>query len=235
MEDFLKMHEDHDIYLMFAKEFIRIVVGKKNWKHQCIRFKLSEFCSASGEAFCLLVLENNYMRWCGMIEADDYGDKGHTAPPPLYTNAGKSNRKNGTAKPFQGWTVEGYQRFDALYNLVKTDRAKYSRCHFEESLRNILQEENARKRQIAAEEEDDGEEVVYPSHDFDDVVRGGTRPSENAGEMGDTMESSKQIRHSHDAASSSDDSVVSSQDEAEAIEEEEEEEEEQQSEQEDQF
>jgi phosphopantothenoylcysteine synthetase/decarboxylase len=97
-------------------------------------------------------MENNYMRWCGMIEADDFGDKSHSAPPPLYTNAGKSNLKKGAAKPFQGWSAEGYQRFDVLYK-----------------------EENSKKRHNTVTEEDDGEEVVYASHDFDDVVQGGTK------------------------------------------------------------
>jgi hypothetical protein len=94
MEEFLMLHQQEGgHYMMFAKEFVRIVVGKKKWRHQAFQYNLSEFCSASGEAFCLLILENNYMRWCGMVEANDYGDKNHTAPSPLYTNAGKSNRR----------------------------------------------------------------------------------------------------------------------------------------------
>jgi hypothetical protein len=173
MEEFLKLHQEEEHYFMFVQEFVRIVVGKKRWTHQCFRLNLSEYCSASGEAFVLLTLENNYMRWSDMAETGDYGDKNHTAPPPLYTNAGKSNRKLGTARPFQGWSVEGYERFDVLHKLVLADRAKQSRCRFEEMLKNILMEENTKKRQRPEEEEDDGGEVVYPAHDFADVDRGG--------------------------------------------------------------
>jgi hypothetical protein len=55
----------------------------------------------------------------------------------LYTNAGKSNQKDGAAKPFQGWTVEGYQRFDNIYNMVKADQAKDTRSGFEEELKRM--------------------------------------------------------------------------------------------------
>lgn len=203
MEDLLKLHQEEDHYLMFAKEFVRIVVGKSKWTHQCFRYNLSEYCSASGEAFCLLVLENNYMRWCGMIEAGDYGDKGHTAPPPLYTNAGKSNRNNGTAKPFQGWTVEGYERFDALHKLVRVDRAKKSRHEFEERLKEVLLQENSKKRKAKMDDEDDGEEVVYPAHDFDDVDRGGIRSSSTSNE--DVAEGGGSPAAVEEAQSASDD------------------------------
>jgi hypothetical protein len=57
----------------------------------------------------------------GMCESGDYADKKNTGPKPLYTNTGKSSRKNGTAKAFQGWTLEGYKRFDELNNALKTD------------------------------------------------------------------------------------------------------------------
>lgn len=175
MEDILKLHREEEHYLMIAKEFVRIIVGKSKWKHQCFRDNLSKFCSASGEAFCLLTLENNFARWCGMVDSGNYGDKDHTAPPPLYTNAGKTNRNIGMAKPFQGWSVEGYERFNELHRLVRQDREKKKREEFEDRLRAILAEENSKRRKTKIEEDDDGEDVVYPAHDFADVVSGGTR------------------------------------------------------------
>lgn len=173
MEDILKLHREEEHYTMLAKEFVRIVVGKNKWKIHCFRENLSKFCSASGEAFCLLTLENNYARWCAMVESGNYGDKDHTAPPPLYTNAGKTNRPIGMAKPFQGWSVEGYERFNELHKLVKHDRARTTREEFEDKLQSILAEENSKRRKAKIDEEDDGEEVVYPAHDFTDVVSGG--------------------------------------------------------------
>jgi hypothetical protein len=105
--------------------------------------------------------------------SDDYGDKHSSASAPLYTNAGKSNKKNGAAKPFQGWTAEGYQRFDVIYNLVKADRAKDTRSGFEEELKQMVMEEYSKKRQAKKDDDEDGDEVVYPAHDFNNVVQGG--------------------------------------------------------------
>jgi hypothetical protein len=111
---------------MFFKEFVRIFLGKKVWKNNSYCSNLSEYCTASGKAFCLLVVENNYERWTDMVRSRDQGDKHSSATAPLYTNAGKSSQKNGAAKPFQGWTAEGYEQYDVLYTLVRADCAKAS-------------------------------------------------------------------------------------------------------------
>jgi hypothetical protein len=39
----------------------------------------------------------------------------------------------------------------------------------------MVAEENSRKRQTKRNEEDNGEEIQYLSHDFDDVMRGGIK------------------------------------------------------------
>jgi hypothetical protein len=108
-----------------------------------------------------------------MVVSGDHGDKHNSASAPLYTNAGKGNRKNGAAKPFQGWTAEGYKRFDVIYSMVKADRAKDTRSGFEEELKQMVMEEYSKKRQAKKDDEEDGDEVVHPAHDFDDVVQGG--------------------------------------------------------------
>jgi hypothetical protein len=121
-------------------------------------------------------VENNYAQWSDMVESGDHGDKINSASPPLYTNAGKTSRKNGAARPFQGWTAEGYHKFDILYNMVRVDCARETRTGFEDEWsRRIVAEENSRKRQTKQNEDDNGEEIQYLSHDFDDVMRGGIK------------------------------------------------------------
>jgi hypothetical protein len=164
---------------MFIKEFVRIVLGKKVWKNNSYCSNLSEYCLASGKAFCLLVVENNYEQWTDMVGSGDQGNKNNSAPAPVYTNAGKSNRKNGATKPFQGWTAEGYKQFDVLYTMVRADHAQASRNSFKEELKRMMMEEFSRKRQAKADDLDDGEAVVYPSHDFDNVMKGGITPPES--------------------------------------------------------
>jgi hypothetical protein len=134
--------------------------------------KLLEFCAVrSGEAFCLLIVENNYERWAGMVESGDFADKKNTAPKPLYTNAGKSSRKNGSAKAFQGWTMEGYhERFDELYNAVNADRVSEGRVYYKETLKSLIAQDNTKERPSRMVEEGWDGEVIYPAHDFDDVV-----------------------------------------------------------------
>jgi hypothetical protein len=152
-----------DSYLWFAQEFIRKVVGKKTWKSHSFRSKLSEFCAVSGEAFCLFVVENNYDRWTGMCKSGDYADKKNTAPKPLYTKAGKSCHENGTAKAFQGWTMEGYKRFDELLT--------EGRDYYKETLKALVAQNNTKERPSRLAEDGGDGEVIYPAHS-DDVVAG---------------------------------------------------------------
>jgi hypothetical protein len=216
MADYLQLNENWAVYHMFTKEFVRIVVGKKVWKNSAYRLNLSEYCAASSEAFSLLVVENNYQRWTDMVNSGDLGDKHNSASAPLYTNAGKSNRKNGKAKPFQGWTAEGYQRFDVIYNCVKADRASATRISFEEELKNLMMEEHSRKKQGKQNDVDDGEEVTYPSHDFDDVLPGGTSNLPPLVQQGQPKQAQpKQAENNHNNSSDSESSQNGEDDEGE--------------------
>jgi hypothetical protein len=170
MDQILELH-DGSHYFMFAKEFIKLVVGSAVWKKNFHQANLSTYCSASGEAFALLTVENNYNRWQSMSISGDHRDKGGLAPAALYTNSGKSDRGRGGTRRFQGWSKEGYDRFDELHGLVMTDRAKSTRLEFEKELREQLESEySSKRRQKATENLDEGEDI-YPAHDFDDVGR----------------------------------------------------------------
>jgi hypothetical protein len=64
---------------------------------------------------------------------------------------------------FQGWTAEGYQRFDVLYSMVRADCARETRTGFEDELRRMVAEENSRKSQTKQNEEYNGKEIQYLS------------------------------------------------------------------------
>jgi hypothetical protein len=108
-----------------------------------------------------------------MVESGDYADKKNTAPKPLYTNVGKSSQENGTAKAFQGWTMEGYERFDELYNAVKADCIAEGREYYKETLKALVAQGNTKERPSRLAEDAGDGEVIYPAHGFDDVVTGG--------------------------------------------------------------
>jgi hypothetical protein len=86
---------------------------------------------------------------------------------------GKYSRENGTAKAFQGWTMEGYQCFDELYNAVKADRVSEGRVYYEETLKSLVAQDNTKERPSRMVEDGGDGEVIYPAHNFDDVVTGG--------------------------------------------------------------
>jgi hypothetical protein len=153
MVQILQLNKIWEVYHMFTKEFVRIVVGKKVWKNNAFCLNLSEYCAASSEAFCLLVVEDSYAQWSDMVGSGDHGDKHNSASAPFYTNAGKSNQKNGVAKPFQGWTAEGYQRLEVIYNMVKADWAKDTRSGFKEELKRMVMEEYSKKRPAKKDDE----------------------------------------------------------------------------------
>jgi hypothetical protein len=79
-----------------------------------------------------------------------------------------SSCKNGTAKAFQGWTMEGYQRFDELCNAVKVDCMAEGRDYYKETLKALVAQNNTKERPSRLAE-------YYPVHDFDDVVTGRLR------------------------------------------------------------
>jgi hypothetical protein len=94
---FLQLNKNWEVFHMFTKEFVRIAVGKKVWKNNAFCLNLSEYCAASSQAFCLLVVENNSAQWSDMVDSGDHGDKHNSASAPLYTGQmqGKATKKWG--------------------------------------------------------------------------------------------------------------------------------------------
>jgi hypothetical protein len=188
MEDFLLLHEGGLAYELFTRKFVRRIVGENVWGNNCYQKLLSEYCTASDEAFGLLTLENNYDRWTSMQGTGDYANASKMAPGALYTNSGNSKGKKGSPTRFQGWTNEGYKRFDTLHKLVKLDRAKPGRKQFEEEMKQYYEHEMcaklSKKARRAQREENDEDEEIYPPHDFEDVDMGGNNSDVSDGESG---------------------------------------------------
>ena len=53
-------------YIIFALNFISVVVGKRQFDNYSWHFNFSNYVSVSDEAFALLIFENNYKRWMHM-------------------------------------------------------------------------------------------------------------------------------------------------------------------------
>lgn len=163
-------------YGLYARQFLKRIVGENIWSHNSYRALLSTYCTVSDEAFGLLTIENNYDRWTNMQESGDMKDVAGNAPPPKYTNPGKGKNVKAGARRFQGWSIEGYKRFDELHKAVKASRQDELRVLFEEGLKDYFAEELAKKvakRKRATKHGEEEEEEVIPAHDFDDVDMGG--------------------------------------------------------------
>ena len=187
MEEFLLLHEGGSTYELFTRRFVKRIVGKNVWGNNCYQKLLSEYCTASDEAFGLLTLENQFDRWTDMYISGDNGNLTKKAPDALYTNSGNSKGKKGSPTRFQGWTNEGYKRFDALHKLVKADRAKLGRIQFEEDMRKNFEYEmfaKLSKKARRAQRENDDEDEIYPPHDFEDVDMGGNNSEDSDCESG---------------------------------------------------
>lgn len=140
-----------EIYFEFALHFISIVVGKKKFEKYCLRFPMSKFVTVSDETFALLIFENNYERWMSMAVNDHWtssnikpaytsgGNVNQTPKVPIYVDTKKKTQKKGkkiaikeitekvdsqpsTTSKYQGWSVQGIQRFNKLYDMISKEQ-----------------------------------------------------------------------------------------------------------------
>jgi hypothetical protein len=173
MEEFLELHKGGEAYRIFLSKIVERIVGKHIWNNNCDKKPLSKFCTRSNEAFGLLLLENCYDRWTDMWRSGDHKDKNKQASPSLYTNSGDTRGQKGSNRKLEGWSKQGYERFDVLHRLVTDDREKPGRAAFEEELRVELEAERAGKRSKKKPRLEVSQVGSYPAHDFDDVLEGG--------------------------------------------------------------
>ena len=138
MDDLLLLSDGGATYKWMCAKFIPFVVGFKHWGRFYRTQQLSSLATCSDESFLLLVLENNYERWVDeaeWLETNKDKPKAERSPrhwaAAKYTNSGKS-QFNGRCRPCQGWSNEGYKRFNELHKLVKADRK--GREEFEQEL-----------------------------------------------------------------------------------------------------
>ena len=167
--DVLQLSKGGEPYEWVCSKLLPCVVGVKNWKLGYLKEPISDVATCSDEAFLLLVLENNYSRWLSearWLKANRYKDEEAQAPKNYpeakYTNSGRS-KKNGRSKRNQGWSREGYVRFNELYSLVHADRLQ--RAKFEQELMIYMRQE------IEGEDNSDddiegADDEIYPANDL---------------------------------------------------------------------
>ena len=122
----------HKMYNIFYDRFLPCVVKKSVFDHQVsVATNDSTLCTVSDEAFALLLLENSWERWVDIYRLQ----KGKVTPkrgqkrrefesdvPTKYTKGGIIYNKTVKNKDPKGWSAEGIERFNELYDKVKKDR-----------------------------------------------------------------------------------------------------------------
>ena len=103
-------------FTFLVEHLLGHVIGKRDWDiKKCFR-TVSDYVSISDEAYTLLLCENVYEKWL-KIKPTQAGTVRNIVRGK-YTDQenGASNEK------FKGWTAEGIERYNQLYQNVKQNR-----------------------------------------------------------------------------------------------------------------
>jgi hypothetical protein len=167
MEEILLVSSNDETYKWVCTELMKCVVGYKMWTRRHYKETLSEIATCSDEAFLLLTLENNYAKWndewSWQLENRDK-DKDQQSQKnwaeSLYTSS--ESRAKRRSRRFQGWSREGYIRFNSLYAIVLQDRKR--RANFEAELKTSFALKETR-HSVESDEEDDLQDI-FPANDM---------------------------------------------------------------------
>jgi hypothetical protein len=136
------MRKDTKQYIQFVTRMLPPVYGKEIWNEVAVKTRLSDFVTASQEAFALLLYKNGYEAWSWMSDSSSSSDgDGAEKPGFKYTSRSK-NRVTGRNS---GWTVEGLTAFNTLYALVTKDREDNGQA-FDDALLKYYEERTTKKR-----------------------------------------------------------------------------------------
>lgn len=102
-------------YLVFVKNFLRNAVQRRFFDRNKIKFALGDYVSIADEAFALLTIYNNWLKWNDMA-ANDKWDKSQVKSE--YTQVYDKNKK---VKNIE-WTSEGIDAYNEYYNVVEAYR-----------------------------------------------------------------------------------------------------------------
>ena len=135
-------------YFEFIEYFVSAVVGKIRYKeNRCVKV-MSEFVTTADEALAILIFENNFDTWKDMAK-NTITKNSEVARK--YTNGGSSKGDTASSRRYQGWSSEGINRFNELFDLVKKDRSSRHAKSFEEMFRQYCENGGAigKKKKLA--------------------------------------------------------------------------------------
>ena len=146
-------HTEFMMYVDFVNYYVGAVIGLRHFEKQKCRKLYREYVSVSDEAFAILTLENNWERWMEMARQDDWTT---AAVPTKWTvtrdrtaSAAKKaqNRESETGNPqarrYRGWSAQGINRYNQLFDQIEAERETSRATTFEDNLLRHFQREEA--------------------------------------------------------------------------------------------
>ncbi len=137
----MEMRTNSKQYIQFVTRMLPPVYGKEVWNEVAGKTKLSNFVTASQEAFALLLYKNGYEAWSWMLSDSSSSSDGEEIPTFKYTSRSKTYVRGRNS----GWTVEGLNAFNTLYVLVTKDREDNGEA-FDDALLKYYEKRNNKKR-----------------------------------------------------------------------------------------
>jgi hypothetical protein len=122
LDQVLEMRDDTEgAYSLFCDCVLSHVIGRDVWKKHSHTHKLPTIATVSDEAFAIFLLENSWEVWVAMAAKEG------VIPERNYSVRGPGTKK------LQGWTEEGIERFNKLFDMVLKNRTD-NKGIFEEAL-----------------------------------------------------------------------------------------------------
>ena len=152
MKDFLEGRKNKTAYTVFFERFVPCSTKKTNWDRRVTKAsttvgnggnnKGKSLCTISDEAFALLLLENSFDRWfdlfsnrkgtVAVVQRRGVKERGFQSDvAPLYTRGGIKYNRTEVKQAVKGWSDEGMDRFNELFDHVKQDRIDNSTFEIE--------------------------------------------------------------------------------------------------------
>ena len=177
IEDYCEGRKNAQVYKTVYESFIPCIASYQVYRTELDKRLVngendSELYTHSDEAFTLLLLENNFDRWMDIYQRHD----GRPSPDigsgkkkkftsdvcPKYTYGGIVYSKEKSVSNSKGWTKEGIERFNELFDRVNQDR-KLNPLF----VKRWLREKRAEKSNTKTARKKSNQDIVLPRDELD--------------------------------------------------------------------
>ena len=158
--DCMRFNLKKDEFKMCAEICMIPMVERSRWRANHKKVPLSQIVTVSDEAFGVLVMENNLEDWIAEITPKKEGEEPHKRgslckyTKPVKLRGGAIENKGVSMN--RGWSIEGRERYNKIYDIVKEQRGRKRSADKETWMMNQWSDEtgntDGKRKQMTAEE-----------------------------------------------------------------------------------